>query len=73
MSRVDAQAGAVRLAAEAALRAGCAADGRGYEVSGGGPGLATAGERVASRRGSLGFLARELGPQVPALLDEVGG
>ncbi|WP_322937333.1 NAD(P)H-hydrate dehydratase [Nocardioides bizhenqiangii] len=34
---------------------------------------ATAGERAAARRGSLGFLARELAPEVPALLDEVAG
>ena len=33
---------------------------------------ATAGDRLARRVGTLGFLARELAAEVPALLDEVG-
>ena len=32
---------------------------------------ATAGDRLAERVGTLGFLARELGAEVPALLDEL--
>lgn len=34
---------------------------------------ARAGERLAARRGRLGYLARELGDEVPALLDELAG
>lgn len=34
---------------------------------------ACAGERVAERRGCLGFLARELSVEVPSLLDEADG
>ena len=34
---------------------------------------ATAGDRLARRLGRLGFLARELGGEVPALPGEAGG
>jgi len=34
---------------------------------------ALAGERLSARVGTLGFLARELLPEIPGLLDELGG
>jgi NAD(P)H-hydrate repair Nnr-like enzyme with NAD(P)H-hydrate dehydratase domain len=33
----------------------------------------SAGDRLAKQVGTLGFLAREIAPQVPALVDELAG
>jgi NAD(P)H-hydrate repair Nnr-like enzyme with NAD(P)H-hydrate dehydratase domain len=34
---------------------------------------ARAGERLARRVGTVGYLAREIADEIPALLDELGG